>query len=89
MFTSRYFSLKSLLIGIKEISQSKLGHIVHVGEALKSSGQVNLKSVPSFEHWTRFFRRSVAKATLESQMSICRQSVTKTPQPLRIAPIDQ
>ena len=29
---------------------------------------------------------SVAKATLESQMSVC-TSVTETPQPLRIAPI--
>ena len=30
---------------------------------------------------------SVAKATLQLQMSVC-QSVTKTPQPLRIVPID-
>ena len=30
---------------------------------------------------------SVAKATLESQMSVC-LSVTKNPEPLRIAPID-
>ena len=34
---------------------------------------------------------SVIKATLQSQMSLCpsdRPSITKTPQPLRIAPID-
>ena len=31
---------------------------------------------------------SVAKATLESQMSVCQSVRLKTPQPLRIAPIN-
>ena len=38
-------------------------------------------------HFSLFLQFSVAKATLQSQMSV-RPSVTETPQPLRIAPID-
>ena len=41
--------------------------------------------IPRFKNCSISF--SVAKATLQSQMSVC-LSVTETPQPLRIAPID-
>ena len=52
--------------------------------------QYNLSSVTQPRNFSHFFQQllfSVVKATLESQMSV-RPSVTETPQPLRIAPID-
>ena len=52
--------------------------------------QYNLSSVTQPRNFSHFFQQllfSVVKATLESQMSV-RLSVTKTPQHLRIAPID-
>ena len=44
-----------------------------------------------FSHTKLCYKFSVAKATLQLQMSVCLSvclSVTETPQPLRIAPID-
>ena len=37
-----------------QISQQKLGQIVHVGGVLKTSGPADFKSVPGFENWPRF-----------------------------------
>ena len=37
-----------------QISQAKLGQIVHVGGVLKTSGPADFKSAPGFENWPRF-----------------------------------
>ena len=37
-----------------QISQPKLGQIVHIGGVLKTSGPADFKSVPGFENWPRF-----------------------------------
>ena len=37
-----------------QISQPKLGQIVHVGGILKTSGPADFKSAPGIENWPRF-----------------------------------